>query len=72
MEKVVAFRTGKLKELHLGEGKIVDVFQKKDSSYFLSFELPVFATSIYVDRDNLYITTAEATPCVMIFKKPKF
>lgn len=72
MEKIIAFRTGKLKELHLGEGKFVDVFERKDCKYLLSFELPVFATSIHVDKDYLYITTSGDSPCVMIFKKPNF
>lgn len=72
MEKVIAFRTGKSKELNLGEGKIVDVFKKEDLSYVLSFELPVLATSIAVDNENLYATTVENEPCILIFKKPKF
>lgn len=72
MEKVIAFRTGKGKEINLGEGKFVDVFRKEDLSYVLSFELPVLATSIAVDNENLYVTTAENEPCILIFKKPKF
>lgn len=68
MEKIIAFRTGKGVELHLGEGKIIDIFTKKDGSYVSSFELPVFATSIAVDKDFLYVVSAEDEPCILIFR----
>lgn len=72
MEKIIAFKTGKQKELHLGEGKILDVFIKKDGSYLFSFELPFFANSIAVDKNNFYFTSIEDEPSVLIYKKPKF
>lgn len=68
-EKVLAYRMGKGKvELHLGEGRIVDVFNKKDGKYQYSFELPVLATGIAVKGNSLYVTTIDGEPRLLIFK----
>jgi hypothetical protein len=71
-DKIIAYRTGKSNvEIHLGEGKTVDVFNKQNGFYQFSFELPVWATNIAVNEHSLFVTTIEDKPALLIFNKPE-
>lgn len=71
-EKVMAHRSGVGKvDLRLGEGRMVDVFDKRDGSYRFSFELPVWTTNIAVDERYLYLLTIEGSPRLIVYAKPQ-
>ncbi len=67
LEKIMAYRMGKEERIHLGEGKIVDVFEKKTGKYLFSFELPIFAVGIAINREKLYLVTIENEPAILVY-----
>ena len=69
--RVLAARAGRgVEDLHLGEGRIVDVFEKADGSYRFSLTLPTWAVSLAVDGDRLYVVTRQDAPRLLVYEKP--
>ena len=58
MEKILAFKRGEI-ELNLGEGRIVDVFDKRTGKYEYSLKIPFYITGISVKGELLYATTMD-------------
>ncbi|MGH7545971.1 MAG: hypothetical protein ACREKI_07305 [Gemmatimonadota bacterium] len=70
--RVLAARAGRgADDLHLGEGRIVDVFEKADGSYRFSLTLPIWAASLAVDGRRLYVVTRHDAPRLLVYEKPR-
>ena len=71
-ERVMAARTGRgVEGLRLGEGRIVDVFEKADGSYRFSLTLPVWATHLAVDGGRIYALVRQDAPRLAVYEKPR-
>lgn len=70
-EAVMAQRAGRSNtDLRLGEGQVVDVFDKANGSYRFSLRLPVWATSLAADARRLYVITSQDEPRLLVYEKP--
>jgi hypothetical protein len=57
-------------ELRLGEGQVVDVFEKSDGGYRFSLRLPVWATNLVIVRDRWYLLVLEDEPRLVVYEAP--
>ena len=73
----IGFRTDKIKnpmalmKKDLGQGTILDVYNKSNGQYLFSTKLPIPAKALWVTTDKIYILTTYPEIGISIYEKPQ-